>query len=110
MVRARVERFTEPAILLLLREGAKHGYELLDRLPELSSENGAIDVGNLYRLLRAMEAEGVVSSEWQAEVGSPRRIYRLTAPGAQLLDGWADSLGSVRSSVDHFLTLYVAGR
>jgi PadR family transcriptional regulator len=66
-VRARVERFTEPAILLPLRDGPKHGYELLERLPELSSEDGRIDLGNLYRLLRALEAEGLVSSEWQTE-------------------------------------------
>ena len=34
-VRARVERFEEPALLLLLRERAAHGYELLDALPDL---------------------------------------------------------------------------
>src|SRR5207248_6897449 len=32
---ARVERFTEPALLLLLRERPAHGYDLLERLPEL---------------------------------------------------------------------------
>jgi PadR family transcriptional regulator PadR len=109
-VRARVERFTEPAILLVLRQGPKHGYELLERLPEVSSEDGHIDLGNLYRLLRALEVEGLVSSEWQAESGPARRVYRLTASGAHLLDGWASSLVEVRSTVDRFLTLYGSGR
>ena len=49
-------------VLLLLRDGPKHGYELLERLPELSAGDGHIDLGNLYRLLRALEAEGLVSS------------------------------------------------
>lgn len=109
-MRARVERFTEPAILLLLREGPKHGYELLERLPQVSSEDGHIDLGNLYRLLRAMEAEDLVSSTWQTESGPPRRVYRLTASGGRLLDGWAGSLRDMRSTIDHFLSLYTTRR
>ncbi len=107
---ARVERYTEPAILLILREGPKHGYELLERLPELSAENGHIDLGNLYRLLRALEAEGLVSSKWQTESGPPRRVYQLTAAGGRLLDSWAGSLRGMRSTVDRFLTVYDTGR
>ena len=52
-VRARVERFSEPALLLLLRERAAHGYELLEALPELTGE-ARVDMGNLYRVLRAL--------------------------------------------------------
>jgi PadR family transcriptional regulator PadR len=109
-VRARVERFAEPAILLLLREGPKHGYEFLERLPEISATDGHIDLGNLYRLLRELEAEDLVSSEWQVEPGPPRRVYRLTASGELLLDGWADSLHRIRGTLDRFLSLYDSGR
>src|SRR5213595_4189847 len=80
-VRARVERFVEPSLLLLLRERPLHGYELIERLPEVAGE-GRVDVGNLYRLLRALEAEGLVSSEWSAELPGPaKRTYELTAEG-----------------------------
>ncbi len=109
-VNARVERFAEPGILLLLREGPRHGYELLERLPELSSEAGRIDLGNLYRMLRMLEAEGLVSSEWQTEAGPPRRVYRLSPSGADLLDGWAGSLRDTRSGIDRFLKIYELGR
>lgn len=109
-VRARVERFTEPAILLLLRDGPKHGYELLERLRGLHPEEGQIDLGNLYRLLRALEAEGLVRSEWRTEPGPPRRVYRLAAPGARLLDGWAGSLRDMRTMLGRFLDLYDQGR
>ena len=37
-VRARLERFSEPALLLLLRERPAHGYELLEALPDLTGE------------------------------------------------------------------------
>ena len=106
----RVERFTEPAVLLLLREGPMHGYQLLDRLPGLSPHDGRIDLGNLYRLLRALEADDLVCSEWGREPRPPRRVYRLTASGAGLLAGWARSLRDMRSGIDQFLILYDARR
>ena len=109
-VTARVERFTEPAVLLLLREGPMHGYQLLDRLPGLPAHDGRIDLGNLYRLLRALETDDLVRSEWQTQPGPPRRVYRLTASGAGLLEGWARSLRDMRSGIDQFLTLCDARR
>ena len=69
-VRARVERFDEPALLLLLRDGGRHGYELANALGELVSQERRVDLGNLYRILRALEAEGVVASQWRG--GSAR--------------------------------------
>jgi PadR family transcriptional regulator, regulatory protein PadR len=105
-VRARVERFVEPSILLLLRERPLHGYELIERLPELAGE-GRIDVGNLYRLLRALEAEGLVGSEWSAELPGPaKRTYELTPEGRRLLDRWAEALREAQGDVQSFLDRY----
>jgi PadR family transcriptional regulator, regulatory protein PadR len=105
-VRARVERFVEPSILLLLRERPLHGYELIERLPELAGE-GRIDVGNLYRLLRALDAEGLVSSEWSAELPGPaKRTYELTSEGRRLLDRWAEALRQAQGDVQSFLDRY----
>jgi PadR family transcriptional regulator PadR len=108
-VRARVERFVEPSLLLLLRERPLHGYELIERLPELGGE-GRVDVGNLYRLLRALEAEGLVSSEWSAELPGPaKRTYELTAEGRRLLDRWAEALRDAQGVVQGFLDRYDEG-
>jgi PadR family transcriptional regulator len=102
-VRARIERFAEPAVLILLAERPTHGYELLERLPELLGEE-RVDVGNLYRFLRALEAEGVVTSEWSAELPGPaKRTYALTDDGRALLDAWIDALGGLRGGLDEFL-------
>jgi PadR family transcriptional regulator, regulatory protein PadR len=109
-VRARVERFVEPALLLLLRERPHHGYELLERLPELTGE-ARIDVGNLYRLLRALEEEGIVSSEWSAELPGPaKRTYELTDEGRRLLDRWAEALRGAQAVVQSFLDRYESER
>jgi len=105
-VRARVERFSEPALLLLLRERAAHGYELLDALPALTGE-ARVDMGNLYRVLRALEEDGLVRSEWQANAPGPaKRTYELTAAGRRLLDEWASALGRSRERIDAFLDRY----
>ena len=105
-VRARVERFLEPALLLLLAERPLHGYELLDLLPELIGES-RVDVGNLYRVLRALEEEGIVSSEWSADLPGPaKRTYELTAAGRRLLDEWAGALRDAQGVVAAFLDRY----
>jgi PadR family transcriptional regulator PadR len=109
-VRARVERFVEPSLLLLLRERPLHGYELLERIPELGVE-GRVDIGNLYRLLRGLEEEGLVSSEWSADLPGPaKRTYELTDQGRRLLDRWAEALRRAESTISSFLERYQEGR
>src|SRR2546423_1684417 len=102
-VRARVERFVEPAVLLLLAEGPRHGYELIESLPELVGEE-RVDVGNLYRFLRTLEEDGIVESEWSADLPGPaRRTYRLTDTGRTLLRRWADALRQTQTEIASFL-------
>ena len=79
---------------LWMARGRWHGCQLLERLQSSPSGTARIDIGNLYRLLRALEAEGLVSSQWQDESGPPRRDCRLIAPGAQLLDSWPARCGT----------------
>jgi poly-beta-hydroxybutyrate-responsive repressor len=97
-----VERFSEPAVLLLLRERPAHGYALPDVIGETR-----VDMGNLYRVLRALEEDGLVSSEWQADAPGPaKRTYELTAEGRRLLDEWASALRHSRQRIDSFLDRY----
>ncbi|MBA3402025.1 MAG: helix-turn-helix transcriptional regulator [Actinobacteria bacterium] len=102
-VRARVERLGEPALLLLVSRGATHGYELLERLPALVGEE-RVDVGNVYRALRALEDEGLVVSEWRADLPGPaKRSYTLTEEGQALLGEWLRALGALRDDLTSFL-------
>ena len=100
-VNARVERFTEPALLLLLREHPAHGYDLLERLPELTGEQ-RVEMGNLYRLLRALEEEGLVESEWD----DGKRTYAITDAGLRLLDEWVDALRRALERTHDFVRRY----
>jgi PadR family transcriptional regulator PadR len=109
-VNARVERFSEPALLLLLRDRPSHGYELIDSLAELSPGR-RFDMGNLYRTLRALEARGLVSSEWDAEARGPaKRRYELNDAGEDRLGEWAAALERMRDLIDGFLKQYENGR
>jgi PadR family transcriptional regulator PadR len=103
-IHARVERFVEPALLLLLREGPTHGYDLLEQLPALTGER--VDMGNLYRYLRALEDEEIVRSEW----ADGRRTYELTDAGRALLDQWATALRASQHVVDAFLERHERGK
>src|SRR5262245_65784898 len=99
-VRARVERLGEAALLLLLAERPTHGYELLERLPELLGEE-RVDVGNLYRFLRALEQDGVVTSEWSAELPGPaKRTYALTDDGRARLAAAGEAPGGLAGGPD----------
>jgi PadR family transcriptional regulator PadR len=109
-VHARVERFVEPALLLLLRERPMHGYELIEHLPDVAGPETRVDVGNLYRVLRSLEEEGIVTSEWSADLPGPaKRTYELTDAGRRLLDRWAEALRGAQGAIAGFLDRYEQG-
>ena len=81
----------------------RHGYELIEGLPELVGEE-RVDVGNLYRFLRALEEDGIVESEWDGDLPGPaRRTYQLTDTGRTLLRRWADALRQAQIEIAQFL-------
>ena len=103
---ARVERFTEPALLLLLSERPAHGYELVEPVSQLVPGE-RVDMGNLYRVLRALEEDGLVRSEWDAAAPGPaKRRYELTAQGRELLRAWVKALQQTQHVVSRFLERY----
>jgi poly-beta-hydroxybutyrate-responsive repressor len=109
-VRGRIERFVEPAVLLLLAEGSHHGYELKEQVRMLLGDDHA-DVANLYRMLRQLEVERIVRSGWlPAARGPARRVYHLTSVGRRLLDDWVVALRRVQDSTDTFLARYDSRR
>ena len=87
-----------------------HGYELIERLPEIAGAETHVDVGNLYRVLRALEEEGIVASEWSADLPGPaKRTYELTDSGRGLLDRWAEALRDAQGVLSGFLERYEQG-
>lgn len=88
-----VRAFLGVAIGAVLTEQPLHGYAIAQRLTELGL--GPVRGGVLYPVLNRLEADGVVSAQWQAGAGGPgRKVYELTAAGRErLVDDratWAD--------------------
>jgi PadR family transcriptional regulator, regulatory protein PadR len=76
------------AVLGALRK-ERYGYTLRQTLEEAGLP---IDEGALYPLLRRLETQGLLTSEWREEAKRNKRFYRLSATGqdvlARLLAEW----------------------
>ena len=93
----------EPWLLLLLAEKPAHGYELLERLKALPEAPNA-DRGHLYRTLRRLDEQGLVTSTWHVpQAGAARHTYTLTANGLQALDAWAGHIRAALTRLEGFL-------
>ncbi len=93
----------EPWLLLLLAENPAHGYELLERLDALPEAPRA-DRGHLYRTLRRLEDERLVTSMWEMpQAGAARHTYTLTADGLRVLDAWATHIEGAMKRLGSFL-------
>nr|MDP8944109.1 helix-turn-helix transcriptional regulator [Actinomycetota bacterium] len=99
------KNFLRSCLLLLLRERAAHGYDLLERLRSFGFKGE--DPGRLYRALRALEREDLVRSAWQhSSAGPDRRIYELTRAGKEDLHQSATALAATRQALQDFLSRY----
>lgn len=78
----------------------RYGYELRQALAERGMP---IEEGTLYPLLRRLEAQGVLSSEWRIEDGPPRRYYTLNADGRKLLKKLTESWRGMNDAMDRLL-------
>jgi DNA-binding PadR family transcriptional regulator len=83
------------AVLSQLRE-AQYGYSLRQAL---AAKDMPIEEGTLYPLLRRMEEQGLLTSEWRIEDGPPRRYYALSAQGTKVYErlstNWRGLVGTV---------------
>jgi poly-beta-hydroxybutyrate-responsive repressor len=94
-------------LLLLLAEAPAHGYELIDRLRPFGFEIS--DPASIYKTLRQMEQDRLVSSQWeQSSRGPARRVYSLTSDGCDLLDAWALTLEQNRAILTSYLERFRA--
>ncbi len=69
------------ACLAMLAE-PRYGYALLE---DLESAGFAVDGNTLYPLLRRLEKQGLLTSEWNTDESRPRKFYRTAPDGARLL-------------------------
>lgn len=94
-----------PVILLLLRQWSSYGYDLMERMAAFGF--AAMNPGSLYRVLRQLEKDGMVSSAWDTTGQGPaRRMYSITDAGEDYLKLWANGIENYRSMMNTFFRLY----
>lgn len=95
-------------VLLLLDRGPSYGYELSR---ELNAVSIGIDTSALYRMLRRLERDRLVTSRWMSSNQGPRRrSYAITPKGSRRLDEMAEIVRSSRAVHDVFLAAHAQER
>ena len=85
----KIERFLEVCLLLLLYDEVGYGYGLIEKLPAFGFSGDELNIGTLYRSLRKLEKQLLVSSVWEeAGQGPKRRVYQITEKGKYELEVW----------------------
>lgn len=87
------------AVLAQLRE-EHYGYSLRRELNEKGLE---IDEGTLYPLVRRLEKQGLLTSEWRFDDKRKKRYYRLSELGAQVLASLIVEWRALNGSIDAVL-------
>lgn len=102
-----MERFLEVCLLLLLYDEIGYGYGLVEQLAQFGFAESDLNVSTLYRTLRKMEHEGLVTSDWeQGGQGPRRRVYEITAVGRAELDQWVKILKIRKSRIEVLVNAY----
>ncbi|MCO1598532.1 PadR family transcriptional regulator [Micromonospora sp. RHAY321] len=83
------------ASLVALRR-PDYGYALLQRLTD---HGFPVDANTLYPLLRRLEDQGLLTSEWNTEESRPRKFYRTSDEGESMLSRLLDDLADVQTSI-----------
>ena len=87
------------AVLAQLRQ-EHYGYTLRKALAERGLD---IDESTLYPLLRRLETQGLLASEWREEEKRNKRFYRLSADGERMLGQLLGEWNELNQSITNIL-------
>jgi len=88
------------AVLAQLRV-EHYGYSLRKSL----QDNGLpMDEGTLYPLIRRLEKQGLLNSEWRVETNRKKRFYQLNELGQEILTALTEEWQSMNASINNILS------
>ena len=80
---------------ILRRPG--YGYRLLETLDDAGF---GVDANTLYPLLRRLEKQGLLTSEWNTDEARPRKYYTTSAAGERLAEALREDWSRLASAID----------
>ena len=103
----KMERLLEICLLLLLFEKEGYGYGLIEELSAFGFTAEDLNIGSLYRSLRKLEDQQLVSSVWEEASGGPkRRVYTITERGKVELHNWIPVLKERKARIEQLIGSY----
>jgi len=104
---AKRERYIQPSVLMGLYLTPSYGYELIRNIRSYGFLEGQVPPGMIYRHLRQLEEEGLVSSEWKTEGSGPaKRMYHITPEGKEVLKIWVEYMEGQARKLEGFIEQY----
>lgn len=101
--------FLQSCLLVLLHREPGYGYSLMDDLQEFGFQVDQMDISIIYRALRNLEADGLVSDNWDDNsLGPKRRVYTITPHGEEVLAEWIENLRQRRKEIEILEAAYDA--
>ena len=94
--RQELRRGTAVLACLLILQRAEYGYALLERLQGSGFD---VDANTLYPLLRRLEKQGLLTSEWNTDESRPRKFYSTSADGLALARTLATDFDDLHASM-----------
>ena len=79
----------------------KYGYSLIE---DLSKRGLEIEQGTLYPLLRRLEEQGLLESEWNVAGSRPRRYYIISPDGRMMFEKLKTEWGQLSAVMDKLLS------
>ena len=103
----KMERLLEICLLLLLFDHEGYGYGLIEQLSDFGFTGDDLNIGSLYRSLRKLEDQELVSSVWEEASGGPkRRVYTITEKGKLELHNWIPVLKQRKARIEQLIETY----
>ena len=101
--------FLQSCLLVLLHREPGYGYSLMDGLQEFGFQPEYMDISIIYRALRDMQTNELVSDSWDDNsLGPQRRVYTITPQGEEVLAGWIENLRQRRKEIEALEAAYEA--
>lgn len=100
-------RLLRPGVMAFLAQGEAHGYQIAQHLSGMRIFVGRQpDHAGIYRALKEMADEGLVTSAWQTgESGPAKKVFALTSDGKACLETWLVTLCDYRDAINEMVAL-----
>jgi PadR family transcriptional regulator, regulatory protein PadR len=93
-------------ILRTLQNEPKHGWDIAERIEQMSEHVLEINQGSLYPALHRLEHQGLIKAEWGiSELGRRARFYRLTTAGRKQLQAQFEDWERVSAAINRVLKM-----